>query len=248
MIKEVIKKIFLSLGYEIRKQNSCKEMDAFGYQKMLMEKFKGVNQVHTIFDVGAYDGQTALLYASLFPKARVYAFEPFSDSFQKAAELAKQEARIEPYQLAVSSSNGKGMLNVNKFEATNSLLVSNKIGNNIDELTHTIRTEEVKTTTLDAFCKNKDISFIDILKMDIQGGELEALKGAEELLKRQKIGLLYTEVEFVPIYKGQPLFSDIELYLRQFDYQLYRIMNMYSDETGQLLWADAIFLSNVCQK
>ncbi len=244
MIKKLIKKLLLSQGYEIRKQSYYKEKDAFDYQKMLLEKFKGIDQVQTIFDVGAYDGQTALHYASLFPKAQVYAFEPFPESFQQASELTKQEARIKPYPMAVSSSEGKALLNVNEFAPTNSLLASNKIGNNVDNLTQTKRTEEVNTISLDTFCTNENVTFIDILKMDIQGGELEALKGATKLLEAQKIGIIYTEVEFVSIYKDQPLFSDIELYLRQFGYRLYRIMNMHADEQGQLLWADAIFLSN----
>jgi FkbM family methyltransferase len=245
MIKKLIKKLLLSQGYEIRKQSYYKEKDAFDYQKMLMEQYKGIDQVQTIFDVGAYDGQTALRYAFLFPKAQVYAFEPFPESFQQAAELTKQEARIKPYPMAVSSSEGKALLNINEFAPTNSLLASNKIGNDVDHLTQTKRTEEVNTISLDTFCTNQNITFIDILKMDIQGGELDALKGAEKLLKTQKIGLIYTEVEFVSIYKEQPLFSDIELYLRQFGYSLYKIMNLKHNDNGQLLWADAIFINIV---
>lgn len=59
---------------------------------------------------------------------------------------------------------------------------------------------------------------IDILKMDIQGGELLALKGAQSLLEASRIRLLALEVEFKPLYKDQPLFWDICAYLYRFGY------------------------------
>ena len=65
--------------------------------------------------------------------------------------------------------------------------------------------------SLDSFCKNEQIERIDLLKMDVQGGELGILKGANQLLAQQKIDVIYSEVFFVPMYQNQPLFGEISL-------------------------------------
>ena len=77
--------------------------------------------------------------------------------------------------------------------------------------------------------------------MDIQGGELKALKGASGMLGSAKLGLIYLEVEFVKLYEGQPLFHNICEYLNGFGYQLYKIYYLASAKNGQLIAADALF-------
>ena len=85
------------------------------------------------------------------------------------------------------------------------------------------------------------IDRIDILKMDIQGGEYEALKGLHKMLSQRKIDLIYSEVYFVEQYEGQPLFHDISLLLFQYGYQLQDIYNpIYGN--GCIAWADVIFV------
>jgi len=56
--------------------------------------------------------------------------------------------------------------------------------------------EEVTVDTLEAFCARNAIDGIDILKMDVQGWELELLQGAEGLLRDRRIRFIYSEVGF----------------------------------------------------
>ena len=101
----------------------------------------------------------------------------------------------------------------------------------------------IKTTTLD----NINLASSDFIKLDIQGGELEALKGSEKTL-RKTLGL-EVEVEFVEIYKNQPLFDKIFKFLESKEFVFIdfpRIVrwerdNLYSS-LGQMTWADALFL------
>ena len=58
-----------------------------------------------------------------------------------------------------------------------------------------------------------EIKNIDYLKIDIQGGELEVFKNGVNLLKNCLV--IHTEVKFLPMYEGQPLFSEVELFLRE---------------------------------
>lgn len=79
----------------------------------------------------------------------------------------------------------------------------------------------------------------DILKLDVQGYELEVLKGAEKTL--QKVGVVQCEVEFNPLYENQPLFPAIDGFLRERGFELYDLRNLHY-LSGQLYWADAFYL------
>jgi hypothetical protein len=67
----------------------------------------------------------------------------------------------------------------------------------------------VAVTAIDSFCSEHGITSIDVLKLDVQGFELELIKGAKEGLATGRIGLLYFEVTFMERYKNRPSFSDL---------------------------------------
>jgi hypothetical protein len=79
--------------------------------------------------------------------------------------------------------------------------------------------------------------------MDIQGGELGALRGARGLLERGAIRVIFTEAMFVPHYEGAPLYHDLAAYLAGFGYSLYDLFLAAHGNNGQLRYGDAIFVS-----
>lgn len=83
-----------------------------------------------------------------------------------------------------------------------------------------IDSKKVKTSTLNKVATDLNLPQIDFLKLDTQGTELDILKGGENLLSQQKIGIIFCEVEMVRIYKNQPIFFEIQQYLNQFNYVL----------------------------
>jgi len=197
--------------------------------------------VHVIFDVGANVGQTTTKYKKMFPKAQIYGFEPFRRAFEKYANHFRGDKRISGVNVALSNKNGKANFFVNDNHPTNSLLPIDKMGpmNNYK----TILQVEVPTETIDSFCERKKIQNIGILKIDVQGGELLVLEGAKKMLVKGAIDLIYAEVEFVALYENQPLFEDIEKFLKQYDYKFYKNYNLYNDKNNNPATGDAIFLS-----
>jgi hypothetical protein len=131
------------------------------------------------------------------------------------------------------------------MSATNSLLPRPRnLKRYYPQNAETVGQVEVETTTLDTFCKHSAISKIDILKMDIQGGELLALQGATDLLSESLVDLIYTEVIFVPHYEGGPLFHELSGFLSRYDYSLFDLFLIKHGNNGQLRHGDAIFVSN----
>lgn len=130
-----------------------------------------------------------------------------------------------------------------------------------------ISTEIISTTTLDNWASVESITHIDFLKIDTQGTELEILKGGQKLLST--VRAINVEVEFNPIYLGQPVFADIDQFLRDQGFVLWKLKNLvhyskgvvsrehigaditcYDDHqvnhhhiySGQLYWADAHYV------
>ena len=113
----------------------------------------------------------------------------------------------------------------------------------------------VRTMSLDRFVSDNGLGSIDFIKMDIQGAELDVLQGGTETLRR--VLALVTEVEFVPLYKNQPLFADVDTHLRANGFMLHKLLEfggrvmqpLARRGTGvypqQFLWSDAFYSRDV---
>lgn len=236
------------LGYELRKKNAPGILgtsfpsNPFDAQCQLI---KNLNKTDiSILDVGANKGQTARRYRSQFPTAEIYCFEPFPDSI---AELEKQffdDRKIHIVPKAVAQEKGTATFYVNEFDATNSLLPRPTSDRRYyPKSAGPKNTIEVDVINLDEFLRTSNISMVDILKFDIQGGELNALHGAESLLRAGSTSLIYTEIMFTPHYENSPLFHDIWSFLSKFGYSLFDIYELQRAINGQIRFGDAIFVS-----
>ncbi len=111
------------------------------------------------------------------------------------------------------------------------------------------RTDRVETVRLDDLGPN---IVVDFLKIDVQGYELEIMRNGTSKLSNTVV--IECEVEFVPMYRDQPLFGDIQCFLRDQGFVLHKLIDVggrpfrpFSPPNpylpmSQLLWADAIFV------
>lgn len=199
-----------------------------------------------ILDVGANVGQTLEKYARVMPHALIHSIEPFPESFQRLKETASAKPPATAYQLALGAEGGEADFHVNPaYHTRNSLLTRPTNGRRYyrdgSELPQTVK---VKVVALDEFCIQAGISRINLLKLDVQGAELQVLRGGRRLLESQAVDLIFTEVMFVPHYEGGPLFHDIDSALRRDGYSLYGIYDLVIASNGQLRYANALYLSD----
>jgi FkbM family methyltransferase len=237
-MRRIINLALGKLGYQISKKSRSRSV--FSDQARLISKIPAP----VIFDCGAHVGATVIQYRRFIPNARILAFEPFPEAFRALQETTLGDEKIELFSLAISNKSGELAFNCNRLPQTNSLLDSDPAADaywgagNLD----TRERIEVKAVSLDDFCKEARVERIDILKLDIQGGEYQALEGAGDMLESQKIGLVYAEMLMTPTYKGQRKFWEILGLLDQYGYGLFNLYHMH-EQDGQLLQADAIFVS-----
>ena len=89
------------------------------------------------------------------------------------------------------------------------------------------------------FIGDEDIVTPALLKLDVQGYELSALQGCEDLLER--FAWVYCECSFIELYVGQALADEVIAWLRERRFVLTGVYNMAYDESGRAIQADFLF-------
>jgi FkbM family methyltransferase len=182
---------------------------------------KAARYANTIFDVGANVGLYSLLAATVNPQSTIYAFEP-TDSIQAEfnANLRLngiQNVQVEPFAVGATSAHGflhRSVGPTGDNEGTN-YVTPDKLRDS---------DTEIHMVSLDDFCRERAIERIDLLKMDIEGGEYDALMGAQSLLERQAIGCLFIELlERVAVPQGGHSTVEVKKILHKHGYQIFTV-------------------------
>lgn len=157
-----------------------------------LELFKK-NKNYVCLDLGAYIGDTAYLMNKYLKPQKIYAFEPDPDNLKVLKEnikLNQLQDKVIPVPLAASDKDGYCYF---EKRGAGSEIVNKKMNKG---------TIKVKTIKIDDFVEKERIKKVDLIKMDIEGAEFYALKGAVKILKRDKPDLI------IAIYhKGKHLFE-----------------------------------------
>jgi len=109
-----------------------------------------------------------------------------------------------------------------------------------------------KVKNLDDVLRDNEILDADFLKLDTQGSELSILKGSQKCLNESILGLKI-EVEFLEIYKNQPLFADVDIFMRSKGFELIDLRRFFWKRKeyasfrgkGQIAFADALYFKNI---
>ena len=209
-----------------------------------------------VVDIGANPIDSEPPYAGMLRAglAEVVGFEP------NPAALAVLESRKGPLERYFPHAVGDGarhVLHLCQAPGMTSLLEPDPavlaLFHGFPEWGRVLGTETVDTVRLDDV---PETTGADLLKLDIQGAELMVLRHAEARLRDAVV--IQAEVEFLPLYKGQPLFSEMELFLRGHGFVLHRFFPTVSRAVqpmmvngdpyaglGQLVWADAVFIRDL---
>lgn len=180
-----------------------------------------------VIDGGAFTGGASRAFLSLFPRAVVHAFEPTRDLSMRMMQEIDSD-RFEVHQTALGDTVGFTQFHVTPEGFTSSLLDPGLAFGYA-------RVIEVPVTTLDAFGRQPDV-----LKLDLQGGELAALRGAAKILPGVKAVLC--EVNFVARYKGCPLAHEVTAFLYAFGLHFHRFYEVHTDRSGRWQFADALYV------
>jgi len=198
------------------------------------------SQISGIIDVGANRGQFSLICDLILPGKPIFAFEPIPSEAKLFQYVHSRNTAICLHQIAIGSTPGESVLNLSTSLDSSSLLEIGSLQTTIFRNTGLASRIIVKVEPLDSFFDTWQNMNQLLLKIDVQGYELEVLKGATATL--EKCLYVYLECSEIELYDGQALRKDVESFLALHSFNLLHIYNKSFYE-GQLIQADYLFRS-----
>jgi FkbM family methyltransferase len=190
----------------------------------------------TVLDVGASRGQFALHAARRFPAARIVCFEPLPSS--REALVSVLGDRVEVVPAAVGAQTGTAEMHVSAADDSSSLLPIGRRQQEEFPGTHEAARLEVPVVTLTDVL-DSTLAGPVLLKIDVQGFELDVLRGAGERLRR--VSTVFVECSFVELYEGQALADDVIVHMHAMGFRLRGVHGLALSQNGDALQADLLF-------
>jgi FkbM family methyltransferase len=226
-----------------------------------------LDPVHiTICNVGSrkisfdddYGSQAWEIFA---PNLTIYGFDADADACEAAnQDIVDRQINWQEKHLPfiISDSIGEATLYVTANPMCSSLYPPNepylKRFSGLLDLVGLEFSVDLETTTLDALVSEGEIHDIDFLQIDVQGADIQVLKGAQSLLQRSVLAV-QIEVEFSQLYANQPLFAEVDQFLRSQGFMLFDLLPSRLQRSplgaavhpGQLLWGEAFYVRDPLQ-
>lgn len=212
--------------------------------------YKGISfflkekEIDLIIDIGAFNGLYGNLMRELGYKGTIISFEPVSSSFRLLKENCKGDSDWICVNKALGDSEGEAIINIAKFAPSNSILAFDESGTFGDERLEMVNSEKIEITTLDKFfSENIQNKYKNILvKIDTQGFEKKVLEGGNDTIGR--VAGLQIESSLIPMYEGETLFDEMLPFLKQKNFVLAGMEEVYSDKRSfRLAQIDAFFIN-----
>jgi len=218
----------------------------------MFELFEAESFQIEILDIGAALGESPS-YQTLVEtgRARITGFEPNEAECEKLNRLYGGTHRFFPHFVgdgkAATFYETNWNLTGSLFEPNSRLL---DMFQNLGEVTQFVARHPINTVCFDDI---PELANIDFIKIDIQGGELAVFQNALRVLSG--VVAIQTEVEFVELYKQQPMFADVDGFLRRQGFQFHTFTGFGSRAfkpivvggdpnrgIRQYIWSDAIYV------
>lgn len=180
----------------------------------------------TVFDVGANVGELTMIFSRFVgDDGVVHAFEASGGAFDKLRIVCKATGKrnVVLNHLALSDESGFVRLHIydDALSSFNSQAARPLKNYGLDF--EPVSVEETPATTVDEYCENTKIEHIDLLKIDVEGAELQVMRGARRMLESKRVACLAFEF-------GQTTFDmgntpeEIEIFLKETDYKIRNVV------------------------
>lgn len=232
--KDFLRKILRKLGIIVFRCGTL----PYGYDHKwdIYRHIKNQENIKVIFDIGSNVGYTVIDYYKFFDDATIYAFEPITETFSTLMEKVSGIRNVSVHQLAFGAIEGEIEVWLRHNSQLNSLNPQINLSDNSPNLVKEI----VKISTLDSFAILNKVEKIDLLKIDVEGFEIEVLQGATKLFEENKIHFIYIETSFNQFDKVHTYFGKIENFLSNYNFLF---TGLYEQMPGdkELAYCNALF-------
>lgn len=232
-MKSILKEFLYRKGYKISKRNKNNLLN--DNHLLAIQTKIGDNPI--VFDIGSNLGQTISKVKKIFPNSYLHSFEPSKVCFKKITQDYGNVEKIFLNNKAIGSEKGSLEFNEYSWSALNSFLKRAYTKSEIND------TYFVDIISVDDYCRENDIPYINLLKTDTEGFELNVLKGSNKMMNQNKVQFVFVEIFFYENYIGQSSFSDIFNYLSQNGFKMIRFYDFEYTNEGFASRTDALFVN-----
>ena len=174
------------------------------------------------------------LVGSVWPDAEIYCFEPEPEYVEQLSQRATANPRLHVCAALLGAEQHPAQAYHFHLGASSVLPNAVRAASAVD------KRRSARMITLDGYCREHRLS-PDFLKIDVQGYELEVLKGAEQVLAG--IEVVFTEVNHIAVYDGAPLAAELIGWLADHGYALHDVCNFMPRPRDGALWqTDMVFV------
>ncbi len=222
LLRKAINGTLAEFGYELRRKHTS-------------EGVLGPIQFRTIIDGGANVGEYSADMRAQYPDAEIFAFEPTPKLFEGIRKRFADDRKITCYPQALGERKGKAVFHVTADTVSSSLLEqADPAARSASEAI------EVEVAALDDWAGDRVLARPVRLKLDIEGNELAALRGAARLLSQ--VDFVELETTFRNARQGQPSLRELLNFMHEHQFELVDIYPGILDAaTGRSDWADVLF-------
>lgn len=198
-----------------------------------------LGEIRTVVDVGANRGQFALVARHCFPTSRIISFEPLAGPAAVYRTVFAGDSRATLHETAIGPKTGEVAIHLSARDDSSSVLPIAAMQSALFRGTAEIGRQSVRSSRLAGQLPRECIESPALLKLDVQGFELQALQGCEDLLAW--FDWVYVECSFAELYVGQAFADEVIAWLRERGFRMVGVYNMSYDGSGQAIQADFLF-------
>jgi len=193
-----------------------------------------------VVDIGANRGQFSLAVRQCLPQARIIAFEPLPEPARIFRTVFAGQSGVELHEMAIGPSGGPCTMHISGRDDSSSLLPITDLQSELHPGTGEVGLLQVRVERLSSIIREADLASPSLMKMDVQGFELQCLEGCQELLPC--FDYLYVECGFQELYAGQAHASRLIRFLFDQGFELKEICHVFHDAGGRSVDADLLFI------
>lgn len=229
-LKQPVQRLLGRVGWELRR------MDADGASASLT-RLIGDHQIRSVLDVGANVGQFATRLRLAGYDGSIFSIEPGEQAFGRLQRASRSDPLWDCVNCAAGARPQRLNLNISTNSTSSSLFpISARHVQAAPEST-TKALDEVRVDTIDNLVSEHTLRGPFMMKLDVQGYEIEALKGAEVALRSTPV--LNVEISFDVLFEGGANYLEVLAALDAAGYRPVAIDRGFTDPiTGELLQCD----------
>jgi FkbM family methyltransferase len=200
-----------------------------------VQRFMGTRSLGALFDVGANVGQTLGHMLRYAPGAEIHSFEPTDGAYATLSAKFGGRRNVHLQKMALGSAPGTMALQVRTNSELNTLVPADDADG---------KTQPTEVSTVDEMVARNGISHLDVLKLDVQGWEMEVVRGASRLIADHNLIFVLAEMTFRSDQKEMQQFTELHDHLEARGFVLSGMYEplRYGPRKEFILFANVLYL------